>query len=91
MLENREESIYETDSLAIAAYFDINGLKYLGCKTGVGRNGSSIVIFIFNDCKGVARDLERSYRNSNEKKYRDSLLFFRNEIFLTTRERKDEE
>jgi hypothetical protein len=78
---------YNTDNLAVAAYLDINGLKYLGFNLGTGRNGKSMVMFRFEDEKGIAIDLERSYRNSKEKLYRDSILFFRNEVYRATEEK----
>lgn len=83
MLEGSTGS-YRTDNMAIAAYFDINGLPYLGFDLGTGRNGKTIVFFIFKDEKGIAQELERAYRNSQEKKYRDSTLFFRNEVHKAT-------
>lgn len=79
---------YCTDNMSIASYLDIHGLEYLGCGVGEGRSGKPIVVFKFSDDKGIARDLERSFRNSNEKKYRESLLFFRNEVFKTMEEGK---
>lgn len=72
---------YRTDNMAVAAYLDINGLKYIGYAVGEGRNRKPIVIFEFDDDRGVAQDLERAFRNSNEKKYRDSTMFFRNEVY----------
>lgn len=72
---------YVTDNMAIASYLDLNGLKYQGYEVGTGRNSKPIVNFTFEDEKGIGRDLERSYRNSKEKNFRDSLLFFRNEVF----------
>jgi len=83
-----EKITYETDNLAIAAFFELNGLKYKNCCLGTGRNGNSIVNFVFEDSKRIGRDLERSYRNSNEKKYRELLLFFRHEIFLTNKDKR---
>lgn len=79
-------SIYKTDNMAVAAYFDINKIKYLGPEEGKGRNGNTIVFFKFEDEKDIAGDLERSFRNSKEKVFRDSLLFFRNEVYKVIEE-----
>jgi len=73
-------SEYSTDNIAIAAYLDLNGLRFIR----VELKPSSIkrtVVFIFEDSRNIAQDLERAFRNSREKNYRDSLLFFRNEVF----------
>jgi hypothetical protein len=74
------KKIYSTDNLALCPYLEMNGLKYLKAELSVGKNDRSVVIFIFEDNLGVGRDLERSFMHSNEKKYRDLGLFFRNEI-----------
>jgi len=79
-----EDEYFKTDNMAVAAYLDQNGIQYERCETGIGRNGKMIVIFVFRDSSQRARDLEKSFRNSKEKKYRDSLLFFRNEIYRVT-------
>jgi len=73
--------IYKTDNMAIAAYLDVNGLRYLGSDTGEGRSKKRVVFFKFEDEKEIALDLERAYRNSSEKNYRDAMMFFRNEVY----------
>ena len=84
-----ESKTYEIDNLAIASYFEVQGLKYLGSKVLKDNNDRDVVWFIFEDLHSVGRDIERSFRNSKEKKYWDSFLFFRSEIFKTLKsERK---
>ena len=71
---------YKSDNLGLCPYLEMNGLKYLRAEVGIGKNDKSVVLFVFEDRLGVGRDLERDFIRSNEKKYRDLLFFFRNEI-----------
>lgn len=73
--------VYKTDNMAVAAYLDLNEIKYKSFELQQGRNGRPIVYFVFEDEKGIAQELERAFRNSKEKKYRDAFFFFRNEVF----------
>ncbi len=71
---------YRTDSLALCPYLHLHGLKYSRAEIGIGKNDKPVVQFVFEDPTGVGRDLELDFTHSNEKKYRDMLFFFRNEI-----------
>lgn len=74
-------NLYKTDNMAIAAYLDLNNIKYIKSEIGIGRSGKSVTYFVFEDEKQICQDLERAFRNSKEKSYRESLMFFRNEVY----------
>jgi len=76
----KKESIFATDNLALAPYLFNEGLKYLGLTKGIGKNQKPKIIFIFDDPKNIGKDLEKAFLNSNEKKYRDSMHYFRSQI-----------
>lgn len=71
---------FKTDNLALCPFLELNGLKYLGREIGQGKGGNLKVFFVFEDEKGIGRDLEISFRFSQEKKYRDLGFFYRSEI-----------
>lgn len=71
---------FRTDNLALCPYLHLYGLKYLRAELGIGKADKPVVQFVFEDPRGVGRDLELDFMRSNEKKYRDMLFFFRNEI-----------
>lgn len=71
---------YKTDSLGLCPYLEMNGLKYIRSELGIGKNDKPIVSFVFEDKLGLGKDLELQFVRSNEKRYRDLLFFFRNEI-----------
>lgn len=71
---------YKTDSLALCPFLEMNGLKYLRSELAIGKNDKPVVCFVFEDKLGVGKDLELDFMRSNEKRYRDLLFFFRNEI-----------
>lgn len=76
------EKIFTTDNLALAPYLLNKGLKFLYTQIGYGKNNKKRIIFIFEDLHGVGKELERSFLNSAEKRYKDSLHYFRNQIKL---------
>lgn len=71
---------FKTDNLALAPYLLNEDLKYLGVQKGIGKNNKTKVFFIFEDPKDIGKDLERAFLNSREKKYRDSMHYFRSQI-----------
>lgn len=71
---------FRTESLALCPYLEINGLRYLRSELALGKNDSPVVSFVFEDPRGVGNDLSLDFIRSPEKKYRDLLFFFRNEI-----------
>lgn len=71
---------FSTDNLSLAPYLQMHGLKYLRAEPAIGKNDKPVVNFIFEDPKGIGKDLELDFTRSDIKQYRDLLFFFRNEI-----------
>lgn len=78
MIDNLKE--YRTDNLGLAPYLELHGLRYVRSEISLGKNDKPVVVFVFEDKLGVGKDLELDFMRSNEKRYRDLLFFFRNEI-----------
>ena len=71
---------FKTDNLALCPYLQLEGLKYLRAELSLGKYDRPVVSFVFEDTRGVGRDLELEFVRSDFKKYRDMFFFFRNEI-----------
>lgn len=71
---------FKTDNLSLCPFLQMNGLKYLRADISLGRNDKSVVSFIFEDPRGIGRDLELDFTKSQFKQYRDIFFFFRGEI-----------
>lgn len=71
---------YKTESLAVAPYLLMNGLKYVKSEISIGKYDKPVVSFVFEDPHGLGRDIELDFTKSEIKKYRDVFFFFRNEI-----------
>lgn len=71
---------YRTDNLALCPFLQMNGLKYLRAELSLGKNDRPVVSFVFDDPRGVGRDLELDFAKSPFKQYRDIFFFFRGEI-----------
>ena len=71
---------FKTDSLALCPYLQLNGLKYLRAELSLGKHDKPVVAFVFEDLRGVGRDLELDFAKSHFKQYRDLFFFFRGEI-----------
>lgn len=71
---------FRTDNLSLCPFLHLQGLKYVRAEIGLGKADKPVVQFVFEDPRGIGRDLELDFVRSNEKKYRDMLFFFRNEI-----------
>ncbi|RLD04569.1 MAG: hypothetical protein DRI65_10440 [Chloroflexota bacterium] len=71
---------FSTDSLALAPYLFLKGLKYLRAEVSVGKGNRKRIFFVFEDLKGVGKDLEKSFLNSAEKKYKDCWMYLRNQL-----------
>lgn len=71
---------FRTDNLALCPFLQLNGLKYLRAELALGKNDRPVVSFVFEDPKGVGRDLELDFAKSSFKQYRDIFFFFRGEI-----------
>ncbi len=87
---------FRTDNLALCPYLQLNGLKYLRAEISLGKRDKPVVSFIFEDPKGIGRDLDLEFARSEIKQYRDIFFFFRGEIERLKRQvdylnRKEEE
>jgi hypothetical protein len=71
---------FRTDNLGLCPFLEMKGLKYLRADLGIGKNDKPVIVFIFEDKLGLGKDLELEFVRSSEKRYRDLLFFFRNEI-----------
>lgn len=73
------KNIYKTSNLNIMAFADANGLIYL--ESIVEYDGKRPrVVAVFKDDFEVGNDLERRWLESQEKKFQDRRVFYRNEI-----------
>lgn len=71
---------YKTSNLAVAPYLSINGLDYKRSEVSLGKYDRVVVSFVFEDPKGIGKDLEMDYMKSEFKQYRDMSMYFRGEI-----------
>lgn len=71
---------YKTDNLALCPFLQMHGLRYLRAELSLGKNDKPVVSFVFEDLRGVGRDLELDFAKSEFKQYRDIFFFFRGEI-----------
>lgn len=74
------ENTFVTDYYALTAYLELNGLKYIKTIYKKDNSGKLKAFFHFNDPENIGKDLEMDFRFSPEKKYKDLLHFFRNEM-----------
>ena len=75
------DKLFKTDNLSLAPFLLINGLKFVKTDECQGKNNKKRTFFVFEDPAGVGKDLERSFLNSPEKRYREAWLFMRNLLF----------
>ena len=73
-------TLFKTTNLALCAYLQMQGLKYIRAELSLGKYDKPVVEFMFEDPRGVGRDLELDFTRSEFKAYRDLFFFFRNEI-----------
>ena len=64
-----EAPVFETQSVDLASFFILEGIKFLGCKRS--ETNPNVVVLQFSDDLGKCLDLERVFINSDFKKYRD--------------------
>ena len=80
-----KKNVYETDSMAVAAYVAKRGLSHCGTREGLGKGEKLKAIFQFDDPAGIGSELEKDYYLSDEKHFRDLLGYFRNQIEIIKR------
>lgn len=71
---------YTTDNLALCAYLQLKGLKFIESELSIGKHDKPVVLFHFEDKLGLGQDLALEFSHSEIKKYRDIFFFFRGEI-----------
>lgn len=72
-----ETKYFKTSNFALSGFLEIHGLKYVKAELTKSAKGKVKVDFWFLDPEDKGKDLEIEFRFSNEKKYRDSLFFYR--------------
>lgn len=79
--------LYETDNADLATFMLYQGIQFLGCRIDRNRVTSKpVAIMQFNDLKENARDLERMYYASQEKRFRDLNKYMLKEIHKALRD-----
>jgi hypothetical protein len=82
-----KSKIYETSDLDLGAFLMLEGLKYLGCRLDTSVSiRKPLAVMIFHDDATIARDLERVFMTSNEKRYRDLTKYLLKEVHKKIRE-----
>lgn len=82
-----EARIFETSDLDLGAFLMLKGLPFIGCQIEYdGKKNKPRAIMRFVDEKQKARDLERIFMTSEEKKYRDVLKYMLKEVHQAVRE-----
>jgi uncharacterized protein (DUF2225 family) len=71
------DKTFRTSNYALCGYLELNGLKFVSAEKSKDRKGKDRVDFIFEDTQNKGLDLEIEFRHSSEKRYRDSLFFYR--------------
>ncbi len=62
---------FETNNVDLGAYLMLEGIPYTGCRVEADRKGDPQAVMMFEDVKGICRDLERVFVASREKRFRD--------------------
>lgn len=77
-----DKSLFYTDNLDLGAFLMLSGLEYLDCELVIGSSPKKKpkVIMCFADTKQNARDLERVFLSSQEKRYRDLTKYLLREV-----------
>lgn len=76
-MDKHEDKYFITSNFSLCGYLELNGLKFVKADRAQDRRGKINVEFTFLDPDGKGRDLEIEFRHSNEKRYKDSLFFYR--------------
>ena len=73
--------VYETDNADLASFLMFQGIEFLGCRIDRHKiTRKPVAVMQFDDTKEVARDLERTWYSSPEKRYRDVNKYMLREI-----------
>jgi hypothetical protein len=81
------KTIFETSDLDLAAYLMLHELKLIGARIEIDpKQRRPKAIMQFADEKHTARDLERLFQTSSEKRYRDCMKYLLKEAHTAVRE-----
>jgi len=81
-------NIFETTDLDLGAFLMLHGLEFKGSRVELtGTQQKPKAIMQFNDAKQNARDLERVFMTSSEKRFRDLNKYLLREAHRSIRER----
>ena len=83
----KKDNVFETSDLDLGAFLMLKGLPFIGCDMrfdAVKSKPRAKMRFI--DEKGKARDLERIFMTSDEKKYRDITKYLLKEVHQSVRD-----
>ena len=77
----KHPKVYRTDNADLATYLIYNEIEFLGCDIDINPvTKKPVAVMMFNDRKEQARDLERMYYTSKEKRFRDLNKYILKEI-----------
>lgn len=69
MEKDKDVTMFETQSVDLASFLILEGIKFTGCKRS--DTNPNVVVLCFADEKQNCLDLERVFLSSDFKKYRD--------------------
>lgn len=79
--------VFETSDLDLAAFLMLHELKLLGTRIEIDpQRHKPKAVMRFSDDKQNARDLERLFQTSSEKRYRDCMRYLLKEAHTAVRE-----
>jgi hypothetical protein len=76
-VDEEGKTFFVTSNFSLCGYLELKGLKFVKANLSQGKNNKIKVDFYFLDSEKKAQDLEIEFRHSDEKKYKDSLFFYR--------------
>ena len=77
----KHRNVYRTDNADLATYLMYQEIEFLGCEIDINPvTKKPVAIMMFNDAKDNARDIERLYYTSKEKRFRDLNKYMLKEI-----------
>lgn len=83
----KNDNVFETSDLDLGAFLMLKGLPFIGCQLSFDTVKSKPRAKMrFIDEKGKARDLERIFMTSDEKKYRDITKYLLKEVHQSVRD-----
>ena len=82
---------FETDNLDLAAFLMLHDVEFVGCEVKIDvKKRKPKAIMKFKDSKQNARDLERLFITSGEKRYRDLTKYLLKQVHKAVRDFSNE-